>query len=101
MIGLTDYHARNPEMTQATPGIIQIATVMNQQSQLLMQLTAMMSDTKREQEMAPRELLYGAEALKQGHVDLSCFAAGLVCTCVPQSLLESARVERHCGATTH
>jgi hypothetical protein len=43
-----DYEDRNPEMTQATPDLVQLAAVLNQQSQLLMQLTAGVNDIKTE-----------------------------------------------------
>jgi hypothetical protein len=42
---------RDPEIIQATPDMVQMATVLNQQSQLLMQSNTMMSDTKSEQEI--------------------------------------------------
>jgi hypothetical protein len=48
IIIMKDYEDRNPEMAQATPDMVQLAAVLNQQSQLLMQLTAGMSDIKAE-----------------------------------------------------
>ena len=40
----TDYQERNPEIARATPDAIQMATVMNQQTKLMIQMKSMMGD---------------------------------------------------------
>ena len=40
----TDYQEQNPKIAQATPDGIQMVTVMNQQTKLIIQIKSMMGD---------------------------------------------------------
>jgi hypothetical protein len=46
-----DYHAQNLEIAHATPDLAEMTTVINQQSYSLSQITSMLSNMMREQEM--------------------------------------------------
>jgi hypothetical protein len=47
---MDDYKARNSEITESSPDLVQIATVQNQQTAVLIELKTALSDMKRENE---------------------------------------------------
>jgi hypothetical protein len=70
---MNDYHARNPEIAPATPDAMQMATVLNQQTELLIEIRSDVRELKRKSDMDQVHIA----ALRQDNAELHNQVASL------------------------
>lgn len=70
---MNDYHERNPEIAPATPDAMQMATVLNQQTQLLIEIRSDVRELKRKSDMDQVQMA----ALRQDNAELHNQVASL------------------------